>query len=140
MLKIIATLLFLYLNHFPELNDTPMGATQFMALTGQGGYTHGVIDYPLDPEYFLLKAPHNPSIIIQVDTGVGFLCGCPKGDVLNPFVYVFDEFGNLLGWDVGTSYGTSTITIYHPSEKPIFILVSGIPHTLGYSEFNINVL
>lgn len=118
-----------------EANDYPRGAVPISF------FGHGVLDYDSDPEWWRIGPGHTGSAWVQVDTGIGALCGCPKGDPFAPVITAYDKHGTMLGTVTSPgqwSYGLQLSGM--PLGESVWLHVSGTMHgTHGYSEYSVLV-
>jgi hypothetical protein len=105
-----------------EPNDTMDGAVPFT------NYGSGKLDYSGDPEWFRIKRTHGPAMKLDIMTGWGALCACPKGDPFIVELELFDKNGVLLFSKVATTPGYTQIQIplgVMPLGDPVWMKVTG---------------
>ena len=118
-----------------EVNDIPRGAKKIEY------WGHGTLDYDFDPEWWRIGAGHSGSAYLQIDTGVGALCGCPHGDAFAPVVVVYDRYGFVLGSLVASNPGSAGLLLTNlPLGEPVWLVISGQPTgPSGTSEYSLSL-
>ncbi|MCZ6597283.1 MAG: hypothetical protein O7B99_06585 [Planctomycetota bacterium] len=103
-----------------EKDDHPRGAN---SIEHYGG---SQIAYDLDIDFWRLERDWGGPTSIQVQTGVGLICGCPKGLPFPPWVVVYQKDGTIIGYALPTSGDFAQIDLpFLAADEPIWIEVTG---------------
>ena len=108
-------------NRWFEKDDHPRGAHEIY------DYGGSQVDHDLDVDFWKLERSWDGPVSIQVKTGIGLLCGCPKGLPFPPWVIVYRKDGSILGSVISTTGDFAQIDLpLLPANEPIWIEVTGL--------------